>query len=136
MGVPVVAMVRDKARATKDGGVLLDENVTLVEGDVCEYETLPAAVAGCDVLLCATGSRPALDPLGPFSVDYQGTKNLVVAAARARVRHFVFVTSIGTDDIFFPLNLFWGVLFWCAPPTSHRTSDSLSWLLVFPGPNI
>jgi hypothetical protein len=24
----------------------------------------------------------------------------------------VFVTSIGTDDIFFPLNLFWGVLFW------------------------
>lgn len=86
MGVPVVAMVRDKARATKDGGVLLNENVTLVEGDVCEYDTLPAAVVGCDVVLCATGSRPALDPLGPFSVDYQGTKNLVVAGARAQVK--------------------------------------------------
>ena len=33
-----------------------------------------------DVLLIATGSRPAFDPLGPFNVDYQGTVNLVTAA--------------------------------------------------------
>ena len=33
-----------------------------------------------DVLLIATGSRPALDPFGPFSVDYEGTVNLVTAA--------------------------------------------------------
>jgi nucleoside-diphosphate-sugar epimerase len=86
MGVPVVAMVRNKAKATKDGGVLLNELVTVVEGDVCRFDTLPAAISGCDVVLCATGCRPALDPLGPFNVDYQGTKNLVVAAARAEVK--------------------------------------------------
>lgn len=33
-----------------------------------------------EVLLIATGSRPAFDPLGPFNVDYQGTVNLVTAA--------------------------------------------------------
>lgn len=33
-----------------------------------------------NVLLIATGSRPALDPFGPFNVDYQGTVNLVTAA--------------------------------------------------------
>ena len=40
------------------------------------------AMKGCNVVICATGSRPALDPLGPFNVDYQGTKNLVTAAMR------------------------------------------------------
>ena len=33
-----------------------------------------------NVLLIASGSRPALDPFGPFNVDYQGTVNLVTAA--------------------------------------------------------
>jgi hypothetical protein len=37
-------------------------------------------IARSNVLLIATGSRPALDPFGPFNVDYQGTVNLVTAA--------------------------------------------------------
>jgi hypothetical protein len=56
--------------------------------------------------------RPALDPTGPFRVDFIGTKNLVAAARAANVKHYVLVTSIGADDLFFPLNLAWGVLFW------------------------
>ncbi len=39
-----------------------------------------------DALLIATGSRPALDPLGPFNVDYQGTVNLISAAKAAGVK--------------------------------------------------
>ena len=57
-----------------------------MEGDVYQYQTLPKAVKDCNVVMCATGSRPALDPLGPFNVDYQGTKNLVVAARQAEVK--------------------------------------------------
>lgn len=60
-------------------------------------------------MLVATGSRPALDPLGPFNVDYEGTKNIVAAAKNQGVEKIVLVTSIGVDDTFFPLNLFWGV---------------------------
>ena len=39
----------------------------------------------------------------------QGTRNLVAAALQAKVKKFVLVTSIGTDDPLFPLNLFFGV---------------------------
>eukprot|EP00976_Prorocentrum_cordatum_P033896 689810-Prorocentrum_minimum.AAC.2 len=83
LGVNVVALVRDKSKAT---GALQSDKVTLVEGDVYQYQTLPRAMKGCNVVVCATGSRPALDPLGPFNVDYQGTKNLVTAALREDVK--------------------------------------------------
>ena len=45
----------------------------------------------------------------PFNVDHNGNSNVIVAAEVAGVKHFVLVTSIGTDDILNPLNLFWGV---------------------------
>jgi len=130
LGVPVVALVRDKSKAD---GVLLDEGVQIVEGDVYQYQTLPKAVQDCNVVLCATGCRPSVDPLGPFNVDYQGTKNLIVAAQRADVEHFVFVTSIGTDDILFPLNLFWGVLFWKKRAEEELQRSGLKYTIVRPG---
>ena len=83
LDVPVVALVRDKSKAS---GALKSDKVTLVEGDVYQYQTLPRAMKGCNVVICATGSRPAMDPLGPFNVDYQGTKNLVTAALREDVK--------------------------------------------------
>jgi hypothetical protein len=39
----------------------------------------------------------------------QGTLNLISAAKRAKVKKFVLVTSIGADDPYNFLNLFWGV---------------------------
>lgn len=130
LGVPVVALVRDKSKAS---GALLADNVTLMEGDVYQYQTLPRAMKGCNVVICATGSRPALDPLGPFNVDYQGTKNLVTAAQRANVQHFTFVTSVGTDDPLFPLNLFWGVLFWKKRAEEFLQRSGLEYTIVRPG---
>lgn len=49
--------------------------------------TITSAFHCCrDVLLIAVGSRPALDPLGPYTVDYQGTVNLITAAQAAGVK--------------------------------------------------
>ena len=39
----------------------------------------------------------------------QGTVNLVTAAQRSGIKKIVLVSSIGVDDTFFPLNLFFGV---------------------------
>lgn len=50
---------------------LLPLNVELVRGDVYQFSTLQRALGDCNVVLVATGSRPALDPFGPFNVDYQ-----------------------------------------------------------------
>lgn len=60
-------------------------------------------------VIVASGANDKADPLGPFNVDYSGNLNLIAAAKAAGVKHFVLVTSIGTDDILNPLNLFWGV---------------------------
>ena len=46
-----------------------------------------------NVLLIATGSRPALDPFGPFNVDYQGTVNLVTAAVAQEYKKVRFRVS-------------------------------------------
>ena len=68
-GVQVVALVRDveKARKVLPGS---DAGVTLISGDVYQFATLPAALQGCDAVICATGPKDPLDPLGPFQVDY------------------------------------------------------------------
>ncbi len=39
----------------------------------------------------------------------QGTLNLLAAAQQAGVKKIVLISSIGADNIFFPLNLFFGV---------------------------
>ena len=50
---------------------LLPPSVELVKGDVYQFSTLERALADSNVMFIATGSRPALDPFGPFNVDYQ-----------------------------------------------------------------
>ena len=41
----------------------------------------------------------------------QGTLNLLAAAQQAGVKRVILISSIGTDDLFFPLNLAFGILF-------------------------
>jgi uncharacterized protein YbjT (DUF2867 family) len=108
-GVPVRALVRDTDRATQRLS-LADGGIELIKGDVYQYATLPPAFqGGVNAVICCTGASDPRDPFGPFNVDFQGTVNLVAAAKAAGVKHFVLVTSIGTDDPYNPLNLFWGV---------------------------
>ncbi|HIK44654.1 MAG TPA: NAD(P)H-binding protein, partial [Leptolyngbyaceae cyanobacterium M65_K2018_010] len=90
-GVPVRALVRDLAAAQARLPV---EGVELVVGDVLDKASLEAAIAGCTVLLSATGARPSLDPTGPYQVDYLGTKNLVDGARAVGLDHFVMVSSL------------------------------------------
>ena len=50
---------------------VLPPQAQLVKGDVYQFSTLERAVADSNVMFIATGSRPALDPFGPFNIDYQ-----------------------------------------------------------------
>ena len=85
-------------------------------------------------MFIASGSRPAMDPLGPFAVDYNGTCNIVAAAKKqGSVKHIVLVTSIGVDDILFPLNLFWGVLFWKKRAEEVLQRSGIKYTIVRPG---
>lgn len=69
-GVTIRALVRDMEKASSLAGVSAG-TTEVIKGDVYQFATLPAAMAGCDAIVCCTGARDARDPLGPFTVDYQ-----------------------------------------------------------------
>ena len=43
----------------------------LVKGNIFQFASLNGLFENCNTLFIAVGSRPSLDPLGPFNVDYQ-----------------------------------------------------------------
>lgn len=132
LGVPVRALVRDAAKARQE--LPPSDSVEIVTGDVFQYDTVERAMAGCNAVVCATGNRPSpLDPAGPFNVDYQGTQNLIGAASNAGCEAFVLVSSIGADELFFPLNLFYGVLFWKKRAEEKLQRSGLRYTVVRPG---
>ncbi|KAI7842437.1 hypothetical protein COHA_004076 [Chlorella ohadii] len=133
-GIPVRALVRDGVKAAgmlpaagQGGGV------EIVEGDVYKFTTVAKALQGCNAVICATGPTDRLNPLGPFTVDCEGTKNLVAAAQQQGVKKFVHVTSIGCDDPLFPLNAYWGVLFWKKQGEVALQRSGIDYTIVRPG---
>lgn len=131
-GIPVRALVRDGLKAS---GMLppASKGVEIVEGDVYRFSTVAQAMKGCNAVICATGPTDRLNPLGPYTVDCEGTKNLVAAAQQQGVSKFVLVTSIGCDDPLFPLNAFWGVLFFKKQGEVALQRSGLDYTIVRPG---
>jgi uncharacterized protein YbjT (DUF2867 family) len=73
-------------RGTGQGGV---------RGDLATGEGLGEAVAGAELIVHA-----ASDPRGnPWQVDVAGTRRLVEAVDRSRLRHLVYVSIVGVDRI-------------------------------------
>ncbi|MEO1671959.1 MAG: SDR family oxidoreductase [Cyanobacteria bacterium J06631_2] len=127
--VPVTALVRDLER----GQTILPSSTKLVEGDVLKPATFESALSNCSVLICATGASPSLDPTGPYQVDYEGTKNLVDAAKKQGIEHFVLVSSLCVSKFFHPLNLFWLVLYWKKQAEKYIQASGIPYTIVRPG---
>ncbi|HIK54015.1 MAG TPA: SDR family oxidoreductase [Synechococcales cyanobacterium M55_K2018_004] len=128
-GIPVVAQVRDleKGRATLPAGV------ELVVGDVLQPESLRSAIAGCTVVLSATGAAPSFDPTGPYRVDFEGTRNLVDLAKASGIEQFVMVSSLCVSQFFHPLNLFWLILVWKKQGEEYLQKSGVPYTIVRPG---
>lgn len=127
--IEVSALVRNLEKAKE----ILPPQTQLIVGDVLKPNSYREALASCDVLLCATGASPSLDPTGPYKVDYQGTKNLVEAAKEAQIQHFVLVSSLCVSRLFHPLNLFWLVLYWKKQAEIYIANSGLTYTIVRPG---
>ncbi len=125
----VKALVRDLDQAKS----ILPFSAELILGDVLKPATFEPHLADCDVLLCATGATPSLDPTGPYQVDYQGTKNLVDAAKANGIQHFILVSSLCVSKFFHPLNLFWLILYWKKQAESYLQASGLDYTIVRPG---
>src|SRR5215207_9545944 len=66
-----------------------------IRGDLATGRDLDTALAGAEVVVHA-----ATDPQGdPWQVDVAGTRRLVQAVDRDRLRHLVYVSIVGVDRI-------------------------------------
>jgi len=128
-GIPVVALVRDRAK----GLSLLPPGLEIVVGDVLEPTSLATALTNCNIVICATGAQPSFDITGPFKVDYQGTKNLVDLSKEGQVEHFILVSSLCVSKFFHPLNMFWLVLYWKQQAENYLRQSGLTYTIVRPG---
>ena len=127
--IPVRALVRDIEKAR---GILSPE-AELVVGDVLQPESLTAALGDSTVVLVATGAKPSFDPTGPYTVDFEGTKNLVDAAKAKGIEHLILVSSLCTSRLFHPLNLFWLILLWKKQAEEYIQKSGLTYTIVRPG---
>ena len=127
--VPVKALVRDLEKAK----AILPPSAELILGDVLNPAAFEQHLSDCNVLICATGASPSLNPTGPYQVDYQGTKNLVDLAKNNNIEHFVLVTSLCVSKFFHPLNLFWLVLYWKKQAEAYVQASGINYTIVRPG---
>lgn len=67
------------------------------EGDVADAATLRGAASRCDSVLHVAGIVEEKEGLTFDAVNVGGTRNVVTEAQRARVRRFVYVSSLGAD---------------------------------------
>ncbi|XP_022949128.1 cinnamoyl-CoA reductase 2-like [Cucurbita moschata] len=70
------------------------ERLTLYAADLLHFESLKAAIMGCDGVFHA--ASPVTDDLEKVDEAIIGTKNIITAAAEAKVQRVVFTSSIGT----------------------------------------
>lgn len=71
------------------------ERLILCRADLLDYQGLKEAINGCDGVF-HTASPVTDDPEKMVEPAVNGTKNVIMAAAEAKVRRVVFTSSIGT----------------------------------------
>ncbi|KAI3675215.1 hypothetical protein L1987_84801 [Smallanthus sonchifolius] len=114
------------------------EKLQLVECDLEKPEQIKPALANASIVICCIGAseKEVFDVTGPYRIDFQATKNLIDAAAAAKAKHFILVTSLGTNKFGFPaavLNLFWGVLCWKRKAEEALLASGIPYTIVRPG---
>jgi uncharacterized protein YbjT (DUF2867 family) len=71
-------------------------HVDAVPGDLKTGAGIARALAGMDAIIhAATGARQSLRSRG----DIAGTKNLMKAAQRANIKHIVYISIVGIDEV-------------------------------------
>ena len=118
--------VRALVRPGSNYGALEQAGVSLAFGDLRDAATLEAACKDVEVVISTASATGRSDDI-PENVDGKGTANLIVAASRAGVRHFVLVSTLGASADS-PLPAFRAKAF---AEESLRTSR-LSWTILQP----
>jgi uncharacterized protein YbjT (DUF2867 family) len=127
-GYRVRGLTRDVARAAK-----ANPRVSWVQGDVRDVATLPAAVKGTSIVMCAVGAREPQGDNSPEKVDYEGVRNLIDAAKAGGVAHFILESSCNVTIPEHNFNkIFNGLLLWKMKAEEHLRASGLAFTIVRP----
>ena len=66
-------------------------------------------------------------------MDYEGTLNLLAAAQQAGVKHIVLISTIGTDDLFSPFNLVFGLSLFKKLAEVEVQRSGVTYTIIRPG---
>lgn len=88
--------VRCLVRSQKKAAFLREWGAELVSADLCDPETLPAALKDIDAIIDTATAR-ATDSLSIKEVDWQGQVNLIQAAKAAGVKRFIYFSILDAE---------------------------------------
>ncbi|GAB11220.1 putative NAD-dependent epimerase/dehydratase family protein [Gordonia araii NBRC 100433] len=93
--------VRALVRSTSDTRGIEGLDVERVTGDVFDLDSIRAAMSGCEVVYyCVVDARPWLrDPTPMWRTNVEGLRGVLDVAAGARLKKFVFTSSVVTIGI-------------------------------------
>ncbi|WP_036482149.1 SDR family oxidoreductase [Myxosarcina sp. GI1] len=89
--------VRCLVRNFNKGTFLKEWGAELIEGDLCQPETLTPALQGVEAIIDAATAR-ITDNLGAKEVDWLGKVNLIQAAQAAQVERYVFFSILDCEQ--------------------------------------
>jgi putative NADH-flavin reductase len=115
-------------------------NLSVVKGNVLDYESVLRAVANQDAVLSTLGHKRFIIKTTILS---EGTKNIIQAMEKNNVKRFICVTSLGINDSRFKLGLYYTlfvipfiVFFYFLDKAKQERiirSSHLDWTIVRPG---
>lgn len=91
-GHQVRCLIRNYGRA----GFLKEWGAELVQGNLCQPQTLPPFLEGVDAVIDAATTRPT-DSLTIKKLDWQGKVSLIQATAEAGIERFIFFSFLDAE---------------------------------------
>ncbi len=92
-GHRVRVLVRDRSKLTHES-----EQLEVIEGDLDNQAALTALTSGVRAVVHCAGAIAAFDRGGFFKVNQTGAENVARAAADARVKRFVLISSLAARE--------------------------------------
>lgn len=127
----VRALVRDLAQAQTL--FTAQDCLQLIEGNTGQTITLPNAFVGVRAVICVIRAKAPVGENSPEKIDYEGVRNLIMAARNASIGRFVLVSSIGVTHPEHPLNNFGRVLDWKLKGENVLRTSGLNYTIIRPG---
>jgi putative NADH-flavin reductase len=134
-GHKLTALVRSPEKVK-----ITHQNLSVIKGNVLDYEKVQEAVSGQDAVLSALGHRRFFIKTNILS---EGTRNIIHAMEKQNVNRFISITSLGINDSRFKLGLYYTlfvipviVLFYFLDKRKQEKlirSSRLDWTIVRPG---